>query len=180
MSNRFKTNKKALSELEEYSELVHKKIHRGKYFSINAIGELNAGAKNKFLIETGDMYLHMTQPALTVDSGVLRVSITLLPTVSNFGTAVGVLNHNQQSSLVSSLLNSRQGCTFSADGTILFDSYVFAGKSPGSNIPAREEYILKANTKYGIIIENVANAKLFYSLFHAWYETDENYNESEV
>jgi hypothetical protein len=180
MSNNFRTSKKTLSNLEEYNEIVHKKIHGGKYFNIYNIGQLNASAKNKLLFETSSMFCHVTIPNITISEGILKVTITELPSVSNLGTAVNVNNSNQNSRLTSTV-SCRQGCTFAADGTTIYESYVFGGnKVPGVGGVIREELILKLNTKYGIIIENVGNTGLNYALYKTFYETDENYNESEV
>lgn len=168
-----------IPRLEEYNEMIHKKIHYGKYFSINSVGTITTGQSKKLHFKTPiSKYLHLVLPNISISEGNALVKITKNPTVITDGDPITIGNHNGTSLIISEVQECHSGCTFSNDGIVLFQTYAFGGKSTSGNIfNIREEYILNLNTSYGLIITNLYNTSILYSHYQSWYETDEEYNE---
>ena len=171
------STKGKIDHLDEYNELIHKKIHEGYYYSINTIGNLSAGASRILVFKTPvDKYIHLTLPNIEVDAGRLLIEIFANPVIQNQGTPIRISNHNANSSVVSGITYIQLGNTLSSNGVTLFNSYVFGGnKIPGTNIPIREEFILTPDTMFALKLTNEHNVSQYYSHYQSWYETLENY-----
>lgn len=166
-----------LPRLEEYNELIHKKIHYGQYFGSFGHGTVSVGATvNMFLLSPTNKYLHIALPEINIDSGILRLSWAVGSTVSG-GTTISVINLNQTSNILSSIQEIKTNATMTTIGTKLFETYIFGGKGAGT-FRGREEYILKTNTIYSLSLYNAYNQELYYSYVRNWYETEEVYNEN--
>jgi hypothetical protein len=166
-----------LPRLEEYNEIIHKKIHYGKYFGSFGHGTVSAGTTvNMYLLSPMSKFLHVALPNIDIDSGILRMTWAVGSSVSG-GTTISVVNLNQTSNILSAIQEIKTGSTMTAIGTKLYETYIFGMKNFGI-FRGREEYVLKTNTIYSLSIYNNYNQDLYYSYTRNWYETTELYNEN--
>lgn len=166
-----------IPRLEEYNELIHKKIHYGQYFGSFGVGTVSVGTTvTMFLKSPTNKYLHIPLPDIDVNQGQIRLTWAVGSSVSG-GTTISVVNLNQTSAITSTIQEIKIGSTITALGDIIFRTLIFAGKGNGG-FRGREEYILKTNTIYSLSIYNDYNQEIAYSYGRYWYETDELYNET--
>jgi len=145
------------SPLQETIDIVHKRVHEGRYFSGGYYnGTVADGASVNLLIQSSS-----TQATHTKFTGSASGDCTFYiyegTTFSAAGTAITVSNHNRTSSNVFSGTVTHTP-TITADGTQLDGIGFIAGgtKSSGSggDFGFGNEFLLNASTNYLVRITN--------------------------
>lgn len=146
---------------------IHHKIHSGEFFRANAEFTLSLGEVKKALFKTGAKSSHIYGEIVT--TGDSTIHFYEAPTTSADGTPVPVVNHNRNSSNtpVSEVYDAP---TTSANGVLLDPFILGTDKKAGGGERQVNEWVLKPNTSYLIVI--TANAASSYVMKIDWYETD--------
>lgn len=165
-----------LPRLEEYNELVHKKIHQGLLFTSFYSGTIEANTSVTGILQTGnDRYIHANLPDVTITNDIIKV---IWRRGGSFigGVDIPIINNNDNSTKTHSLQSLKMNVTVTSFGTtVLKEYYVIGGNKVAGSNKQGLEYILKPNTTYSLTFENIGNSSIFYSYERIWYETDDFY-----
>lgn len=87
-----------LPRLEEYNELVHKKIHQGKYFTAFCTGTVTANTTTTLYLQTPNNgnYIHMTPPEIQITNDTMKV-IWRRGGIISSGNDINIVNNNDNS-----------------------------------------------------------------------------------
>jgi len=153
-------------------DIVHSKIHQGVGFNTGDLTlSVDIASPKKYLIITPDtgVRAHMifvveTQPGA-------KFQFFEDTTVTANGTALSLINYKRDSS-ITPVLQIFNDPTVTADGTQLFlwqSGTTTAGGKVGGIIAHEDEFILKQNAKYQVLITPLSNNATVFIHFN-WYE----------
>ena len=158
----------------------HKYIHQGKAFEASIeTASIAASGTYKIRYKTGTTKYNHSRPTVVYSTAnIIKVSFYEGATFSATGTAITVFNKNRISTTTSTAIVAK-GATTSANGTLLFSYIVGTGGSPTSRSGGQaagtvDEYVLKQNTEYCIVVENIGTTTATTGLLNLfWYEEDD-------
>jgi len=154
-------------------DIIHSRIHQGYGFHVGDLTlSVNIASPKKYLIITPDtsarahmVFVVETQPGV-------KYQLFEDTTVTANGTALSLINYKRDSS-ITPVIQIFKDPTVTADGTQLFlwqSGTTTAGGKVGGNIAHEDEFILKQNGKYQVLITPLSNNTTVFIHFN-WYET---------
>jgi len=152
----------------------HHEIHSGNAFYIQNWEQLANGGSTNFLFRTPDTTKWSHFDFEFENQVEAEYTILEAVTVTDVGTTITPINRNRNSSNTATLL-SYQDATYTG-GTQIAAGRFGSGRVFGGKLRDAEERMLKQNTDYIFLIENVtAGATNNINWFFDWYEhTDKN------
>lgn len=161
-----------LSRYLIFIDIVHSKIHQGYGFHIGDLTlDVDIASPKKYLIITPDttarahiVFVIETQPGA-------KFQFFEDTTVSDNGTALSLINYKRDS-LITPVLQIFKDPTVTNDGTQVFlwqSGTSVAGGKVGGAIAHEDEFILKQNAKYQVLITPLSNNTVVFIHFN-WYE----------
>jgi hypothetical protein len=166
-----------LPRLEEYNEIIHKKIHEGNYFTAFCSGQIPANSATYLYLQTPNdgMYVHAKLPEISITNDILKVIWRRGGTASG-GTDINIVNNNDCCGNGNSMQIMKFGSTITIlNAKLMKEYYIIGGNKTSATSRGNLEYILKSNTIYTLTLENIGNNSIFYSYEREWYEIDEMY-----
>jgi hypothetical protein len=155
-------------------EVEHNNIHEGVFFEYPIIGSLPAAGTFVFSLKTpAEEYVHYRNEKLACSGDKLSIALQEGATLTG-GTTVSAINHNRVSSKVSSMI-VKVDATLTTAGTTISIGYIGGGTGVGGTRGGGEtsqsnEYVLKRDTVYAVIVTNNSAATNTIVLSPQWYE----------
>ena len=160
----------------------HHEIHCGDSYTAHHVADLGNGASINYLITTPDWGDPVSGDDPFGNQGIkvshfigeiqgeaeTQVFFYESPTVTGAGTALNVRNRNRNSSNTD-YLTITYGGTVSANGTELEHSQFGSGKVIGGGINRTDEWVLKNNTTYLIIVTNNTTSDNYHTIRFQYY-----------
>lgn len=158
--------------MEKYIDVVHNEIHESAHYTISYSATKNAGQNLDMLLTTPNdtKQYHFVAEVSANLSGVYYIYEA--PTNVSGGTGLTVYNNNRLSSNTTACVVTHTPTVVDAGSTIIYQ-VVIGNSAPsnrsGGNTFARNEFILKNNTKYFIRFTADSNSTIITHTL-TWYE----------
>ena len=149
-------------------------IHNGIAYGFSGDGTINASSSLSFLGRTGNKDVHFHFFGGNFSKGDIRLSLYEAPTVTNDGTEITSATNLNRNFDDDNSLTIYQAPTVTDNGLKISGAYSpIAGGGAHTN-PADTEIaggrVLKRNTDYLIVIQNVDTASVDYGMNFVWTE----------
>jgi hypothetical protein len=147
----------------------HHEIHAGSYFRAGHQVDLSGSAATNLVIVTPDSaaYVHM-RPRVDVESEA-EIALWEAPAVTS-GSAVTIYNANRNSAGASACASVSGATLNTSAATLLMVQVLGSGRGTGGNATAAEEWVLKRNTKYALVVTNQTSSANEVNIRLDWYE----------
>lgn len=166
--------------LPPFISATHHEVHEGKnYIASISLTTSNADTKQTIMtIQTPNtaVFTHFTFLADVSSSATCKLYEAV--TAGDATDTVTAYNSDRNST-------NTAGCTikyFDEDdaanvsgGTLLWQNYLGSGKTSHDGIVSRNEFILKPNTTYAVIVANTVAAANNHNIIFNWYEHTDSY-----
>lgn len=150
-------------------DVVHEHIHHGESFTSFEVISLAAGASRTIIINSNDTKSkHSFFNAYGAEELEL-VSYEGVTTTSD-GTPITKLNRNRNSLNSSFLTIFHTPTGLNTTGSTIIRSRRIGNKSVGGESRMENEFILKNNTKYAVVLTNHGNNAYYLNWWYDWYE----------
>lgn len=157
-------------------DITHHQIHEGKHYSITK--SESSVSSISFSFKTGGDCAHMIYLFSSVSASYIQIKEGVSITATT-GTQLNIINRNRNSSNQSCLLDNKSGSFGANDkilqdattsgGTVIHTDEVFGATPTGKGYREENEFLLKQDTEYEIILTSSGAAQNLH-LKIDWYE----------
>lgn len=149
-------------------DYAHHEVHAGSHFILTNTMGLGSGITANYIITTPNTtkWAHIVFSTKVLEDTDFRLREGT--TASNTGGAYTCFNKNRNSTNTCSLKINSMG-TGATDGTLIMHEVVPADKFGSGATRSQEEWVLKQNTQYQLLVTSLAASNIVGMTFN-WYE----------
>ena len=175
------TNAKLTNTFEQFTGAVkqiendHAYIHQGKYWTRTTKFTLATGASIKFTLQTNsEKEIHYRPMNIRTSADKLSGFFYEGSSGASGGTVLTTSNRNRQSTNTTDVVLT-QGVTVTTNGTQISELYIpgatgVGGVRTGDDLSGNNEWVLKADTLYTILLTNDSEGDNVVFIEFQWYE----------
>lgn len=156
-------------DVQETIDIVHEHIHHGESFTAFEVVSIAAGASRTIIINSNDT---KSKHSFFNAYGAEELEIVSYEgvTTSNDGTPIPTLNRNRNSLSASLLTIFHTPTNLSTVGATIIRNRRIGTRTVGGESRMDNEFILKDNTKYAVVLTNRGNNTYYLNWWYDWYE----------